>query len=177
MATSTAPIEQSVDSQIQSENITYQVWVKLTDEGNVIEKETTYRATVADPNKEQEANEKLSKAGYQLARVQTVKGYTVKSTGALEELIGDPDEAGNIGNRGLQAKFNQKIKEWLTAMQDGKFVNADVDVLDSRELLQEPTQRRNLSIQDKLARDFKKSGLSEEVIAAMMATLQAAMTK
>lgn len=168
----------NLDLSIKTENLVYQVWVKTDEKGAVIEKEITYRAVGSDEAKEKEATEKLTSSGYILGKQQTVKSYKAGTMEGFLEIVSDPDEALNIANRGLAAKFNQKIKDVLTDFDTASqtFVNPQTeDVFDSRELLQEPTQRRALNQSEKIIRDLKKSGLSDTVIAAMIQTLQASM--
>jgi hypothetical protein len=172
---STVAVTPSTDIAIKPENIEYKVYVKLDGEGKVIEKETVYSSSAKQIEK-LDAEVAKPDASIVLAKAQTVKTYKVGSIEGLRELIGDEEEAVNIINRGLAQKFNQKISEYLTDFDSTKqaFVNDQTDeVFDSKELLQEPTQRRNLSPTEKLAKAVKNAGFDEATILALLASLQA----
>lgn len=155
---------------VKTENIEYTVMVKLNDKQEVDTSDIIYRS-----NPEQ-VKKLTEEKGYTVAKIQTVTNYKVGSVQGLLDLIGDPDEVVNIINRGLQQKYAQKVAEYLTEFDSTqqKFVNeASEEVFDSKELLQEATQRRSLTQGEKIVRDLKKAGLTDAAIAAMLTALQA----
>lgn len=165
MATNTA-----VDMSIKTENVTYTVLVKLNDEGAVTKGNIKYAS-----GDEQIA--KLKENGFIEAFQQTFLTYKIGTLQGLSDLIGDDEEAVNVAQRGVAQKTSQKIASYLTDYdyEAQKFLNEPVEgTFDTRELLQEATQRRSLTQGEKLVRDMKKSGYADEQIALVLKTLQAA---
>ena len=163
----------STDVAIKPENVTYSVFVKVDAEGKVLPKETVYTASEKQIEKYSAAD-----SGYSLAKTQTVRVYKAGTVEGFVELIGDNEEAVNIINRGVAQKTNQKISEFLTSFDETtqQFVNPQSDdVIDTRDMLQEPTQRRNLSPTDKAVRALKQiPGFDNDKIMAILAQLQSA---
>ncbi len=163
----------SSDVAIKPENITYNVYVKLNAEGKVDVKETVYTAS-------EKQIEKYNKpdSGFSLAKTQTIRVYKAGTVDGFVTLIGDNEEAVNIINRGLAKKTNQKIADFLTGFDETtqSFVNDQTDeVVDTRDMLQEPTQRRNLSPTEKAVRALKQiPGFDNDKIMQILAQLQSA---
>jgi len=176
----TAPVtENSLDLAIKTDNVTYQVWVKLDDKGKVIEEgkdKPTARQVTADSDREDEVAKKLTDEGFVLGKTQVVKSYRAGTMDGFVEIIGDPEEALVVANKGIAAKFNQKAMKFLLDFdtEAQTFVNPQTDdVADSREWLQEPTQKRSLTPADKMIRALRGAGYSDKQIAAAISALQA----
>lgn len=171
---------------IKTENTEYRVYANLDSDGKVIQSKPgsfDYElVSVQDFDKWEKARaEKNEKAGKgvttQLALQQSVRKYKTGSTTALHSLINDEEEENNIINRGIAAKFSQKVNSKLLETDDeGNLVFQPVEgVFDSLEWLQEETKRRNLSPLEKVERDLKKNvaNLSEDDKAKIQAMLAA----
>jgi len=160
------------DVSIKTENVTYTVLVKLNDEGAVTKGNIKYAS-----GEEQIA--KLKENGFIEAFVQTFTTYKIGTLAGLSDLIADEEESVNVAQRGVAQKTSQKIASYLTDYdyENQKFLNEPVEgAFDTRDMLQEATQRRSLTQGEKLVRDMKKSGYADEMIALVLKTLQAAGT-
>lgn len=165
----------SADIAIKSENITYNVYVKVGQDGKV---DPEVKGSVVYTSNEKTIKEyDKPDSGYTLAKTQTVRTYKAGTVQGFVDLIGDEEEAVNIINRGLTQKSNQKVSEYLTDFDVATqaFVNQSEDVFDSREALQEATQRRNLSPLEKAQKAIRQiPGYQNIDIAALLQQLQAA---
>lgn len=163
----------STDVAIKPDNVTYHVFVKTDAEGKVQPKETVYTSSEKQVEKYAAAD-----SGYTLAKSQTLRTYKVGTVEGFVELINDNEEAINIINRGVAQKTNQKINDFLTSFDETtqQFTNPESeDVIDTRDMLQEPTQRRNLSTTDKVIRALKAiPGVDNDKIMQILAQLQTA---
>ena len=168
------------DVSVKTENVDYVRLVKMNSEG-VVEKVSNKN----DPSgikyaaAGSEQITKLKESGYVEADTNTFTTYKIGTLSGLSDLIGDEEEAVNVAQRGVSQKISQKIAAFLTEYdyENQKFVNETVEgAIDTREFLQEPTQRRSLTQGEKLVRDMKKSGYADEMIALVLKTLQAAGT-
>lgn len=148
MATATATPQApstdiSSDMAVKSENITYRVWVKLNDQGKIAD---VKYGTAGKDNafwKEME-----SKTEYTLAFEQTVKAYKGGTIDGARAIIDNDEEFLIVVNRGIAAKFNQKIAQAFRELTDDetnlKFEVTE-GVFDSLDLLREDTKRLSLS--------------------------------
>jgi hypothetical protein len=172
------------DLAIKSENITYRVYVTLDDKGKIADTEF---GTAGKDNAFWNKMDKLVEAGtHQLALEQTVKAYKVGTIEGLISLIEDNEEVIAIINRGLTAKYNQKIGAALKELTDDganlKFEPID-GAYDSLSLLQEPTVRKNLSPTDKALKLMRQSfkvlfpDLTEEQLEVRLSEMLAASQK
>jgi hypothetical protein len=114
-----------------------------------------------------------------LAFEQSVREYKVGSWDAAASLIPDEDERVNIFNAGLIAKTDRKVKAKLTEISNDEkeFTFEPVELFDTLELIQEATQRKNLTPLEKAGRQFKTAiklmfpTLSDEEIEAKVSEL------
>lgn len=135
----------STDLSVKTENVEFAVYVEhdpAKDKNTV--KHTSFASEIEKLQKEDDPNKKI-------AFIQSVRTYKVGTVAGLGELVPDVEEQVAIINRGLAAKFNQKIKTELTETDEaGALAFTPVGgFYDSKDLLQEPTQRKNLSETDK----------------------------
>lgn len=179
-----AQLDPTSSLEIKTENVEYRVYANVDTEGNV--PSGGYElVSVNDFNKWEAARkEKNEKAGKgittQLAIQQTIRKYRVSNVqGSLLQLISDQDETDNIANRGIAAKFSQKVSANMLEVDDkNQLVFQPVEgVFDSLDWLQEETTRRNLSPIEKVERDLKKNlaNLSSDDMAKVQAMLQSLM--
>jgi hypothetical protein len=145
----------STGQSIKTSNETYRTYVQLDAEGKKIVK-----TSFGTAGKDNAFWNKLDApdSGFQIGLEQTVKRYKAGSVEGCSEIIPDPDEFVNIFNRGLDQKFNQKINGVLTETTDDATqlaFNPQADAFDTIDLLREPTQRRNLSDNEKAEINMK----------------------
>lgn len=140
---------------IKASNETYRVYVKLGDDGKIIDKETR----VSTAGKDNSAWDKLDKdTNYKLALEQSIKIYRAGTWSGATQLIEDEEERVNVFNRGGIQKQGQKIINLLTELtDDGTNLKFDPTpgAYDMFELLNEETKRRNLSPEDKAANNLR----------------------
>lgn len=151
MATAT---EATSSVGIITNNETYRVYVKLDSEGKIQTKETKV-VTSGKDNKTW--NDLDNDKEYTLAIEQSVREYKAGSWDALTSLIPDEDERLVIFNSGLNAKSDRKLKAILTEVDDAgtNLTHEPVDLYDTIDLIQEPTQRRNLTPVEKATRQIR----------------------
>lgn len=167
----TAP---AADLSVKSENVVYERYSKVTmseDQSKVIDTDV---AILSNPK--QEEKDALLAKGYKLEFTQTVRVDKAGTVEGMAQIITDPDELVMVFNRGLQSKLNQKLNsKFRETNEDGTATfQSTEDVFDPSELVNEATQRKNLSPIEKALKGLEKSGVSAEAIAAAMAALQAA---
>lgn len=104
---------------------------------------------------------------------QAVTRASLGSLAGFEELIPDPDVRLDIINKGLASKFSQKIKTLLTEQaEDTSLVFQPADTpYDATPLLQEPSQRTSMSVEEKMLKTL--GNLPDSVKASIMATIKA----
>ena len=145
---------------IVTNNETYRVYVKLDKDGKIIPKETIV-VTAGKENKTWNDldKEKEQSNGYQLALEQTVREYKAGSWDAIASLIPDEEERLTIFNSGLNSKSDRKIKSELSKLDDAgtNLATEPTDLYDTLDLIQEPTQRRNLTPVDKAIRSIRQA--------------------
>lgn len=143
---------------IITNNETYRTYVKLDKDGKIIPKETIV-VTAGKDNKTWNDldKEKEQPNGYQLALEQTVREYKAGSWDAVKDLIPDEDERLVIFNSGLNAKSDRKLKAELSRVDDAgtNLALEPTELYDSIDLIQEPTQRRNLTPVEKATRQIR----------------------
>jgi hypothetical protein len=162
----------STDIAIKPENVEFKRFVKLDSEGKV---DSSAKGSIAFSSGGKKLELLESNKDYTPAGTFTIRVYGIGTLDGLAELIGDNEEAVNIVNRGLTQKTNQKISEFLTSFDDvaQTFTNQEsADVVDTREMLQEATQRRNLSMTDKAVKALTNAGYDQAKIMAILAQLQ-----
>ena len=141
---------------IITNNETYRVYVKLDNEGKIQLKETK----VVTSGKENKTwNDLDADKDYTLAIEQSVREYKAGSWDAIVSLIPDEDERLIIFNSGLNAKSDRKLKSVLTEVDDAgtNLTFEPVSLYDTLDLIQEPTQRRNLTPVDKAIRSIRQA--------------------
>lgn len=153
MATATEAVTSNTMA-ITTNNETYRVYVKPDKEGKIDPKETKFVTAGKDGKTWKELDEDSS---YTLMLEQTVREYKANSIDGIKSLIPDEEEIVAIFNAGLNAKSDRKIKAELTAItEDGKSLEFDpVELFDSLDLIQEPTQRKNLTPVEKATRQIR----------------------
>lgn len=160
--TAIAPTTDTSAMDIKTNNETYRVYVRLDAEGKKIVEVKMGSAGKDNAfwNKMAEPEWTVTKAGvetkeknpWQFAFEQTVKTYKAGSLAGISLLVNDPAEAVNIFNRGASQKTSQKLTSTFTELTDdetGLKFDPVEGAFDTIELLNEETQRRNLSPQDK----------------------------
>lgn len=161
MATSTAVTDNAASTvnsnavDIKASNETYRVYVKLGEDGKIIDKDTR----VSTAGKDNSAWDKLDKdTNYKLALEQSIKVYRAGTWSGATQLVEDEEERVNVFNRGAVQKQGQKIINLLTEL-DESGTNLKFDptpgAYDMFELLNEETKRRNLSPEDKAANNLR----------------------
>ncbi len=168
--TTTPNTEVSTGVDIKSYNETYRVYGKAIAEGKDAGKidEDSLKLTTA--GKDNAIWKKLEEQGYTNLLEQSVKIYSAGTWDGAAQIITDPEERTNIFNRGVSQKTGQKLKAALTEVsEDGTSLKFDpqVEPLDTMDMLNEETRRRNLSPEDKATKGLR------EVIAAMNPGLSA----
>lgn len=158
----------STDLAVKTENVEFAVYVEhdpIKDKNTV--KHTSFASEIEKLQKDEDPNKKI-------AFIQSVRTYKVGTVAGLAELVPDVEEQVAIINRGLAAKFNQKIKTELTETDEagGLAFTAVAGFYDSKDLLQEPTQRKNLSETDKALKVL--SALPADVRALLLAKFASA---
>lgn len=152
MSTATVSPTPTIDTtntvDIKTSNETYRVYVKLdADSKKITEvkmgsagKDNAFWAKMdADPS-------------WHLGFEQTAKIYKAGSLAGVSLLVADATEAVNIWNRGASQKTSQKLTSTFTELTDdetGLKFDPVEGAFDTIDLLNEETQRRNLSPQDK----------------------------
>lgn len=144
IATPQAPSSDlSSDMAVKTENITYRVWVKLADTGKIAD---VKYGTAGKDNafwKEMEA-----KTEYTLAFEQTVRSYKGGTIDGAKQIFDNDEEFLLVINRGIAAKFNQKVAQAFRELTDDetnlKFEPTE-GVFDTLDLLREDTKRLSLS--------------------------------
>lgn len=139
---------------IITNNETYRVYVKLDSEGKIQPKET--KIVTAGKDNKTWADLDADKS-YTLAIEQTVREYKAGSWDAIASLIPDEDERLVIFNSGLNAKSDRKLKAELSEIDDAgtNLTFEPSDLYDTLDLIQEPTQRRNLTPVEKATRQIR----------------------
>lgn len=165
---------------IKNESIDFAVVVKLDSEGKIVPKSVRHTSsekdieTLKDPNYEQKF---LATHKPEDLEVIAIEQRVIKpSAGTLEgfyQLITDPEEQLNIINKGLSAKFNQKIRTALIEQDDtGALVFTPVQpTYDATALVQEATTRTSLSPVDRAMKSL--AALPEEMRAMILAQFAA----
>ena len=155
---------------IKPENVERRVYAVLDESGDLKKYE---QVSVADFDAWEKQDKNKNK---QVMIKQTFREYTVGSLDGLATLIGDDEEAVNIVNRGIAQKTSQKVNSVLLEVNDKNELvfEPTEDVVDTRDMLQEPTKRRSLSPIEKLGRDAKKAGFDSTLVMALIQQLQAA---
>jgi hypothetical protein len=184
MATAVATTAPSTidDLAIKTENLTYRVYVKLDDQGKIVEKDIEMGTSGKDEAFWKKMDAKVAAGEYQLAIEQTVKTYTAGTLEGARQLIEDEEEAVVIWNRGAKAKTGQKISALFKEVTDDgtnlKFEPVE-GAYDSIDLLKEATTRRNLSPTDKAIKGmtaaFKLLGIPDDQIAIKLQELLGAI--
>lgn len=153
---------------IKTENVEYRVYATLKEDGSIAKRELVSNSDFPKWEKEHPQA--------QLELTQSVRKYKAGTIEAFVQLIGDDEEALNIANRGLSAKFSQKINTTLleTDEQNHLVFEPVEGVYDSLELLQQETVRKSLSPVEKAERDLKKLGFDPALVASLMQQIQQA---
>jgi len=166
-----AATENTVD--IKTENQEYRVYVTLKEDGQSIKDKSVVSVNDFEDWQKKHPDETL-------AIQQSIRKYRFGSVEAFLKTIDDEEEAVNIINRGVAAKFSQKLNaKLLETDETGNLAFQPVEgVYDSLEWLQEETKRKNLTPIEKVERDLKKnlSALSGDDVAKLQAMLQSLMS-
>lgn len=155
---------------IKNENINFAVVVKLDAEGKILPKSVRHTSS----EKDIAALESVEYKGDEtIAFKQTVIAPRAGTIEGFAELITDKEEQLNIINKGLAAKFNQKIRTALIELdENGALAFQPVEpTYDATALVQEAALRTNMSPTDKAIKML--SGLSPEMQAAILAQFAA----
>lgn len=162
--------ENTVD--IKTENQEYRVYVTLKEDGQSIDKASVVSVNDFDKWEKEHPTETL-------AIQQSIRKYRFGSVQAFLNTIDDEEEAVNVINRGVAAKFSQKLNAKLLERDEtGNLAFQPVEgVYDSLDWLQEETKRKNLTPGEKVERDLKKNAanMSQDDIAKAIAMLQSLM--
>lgn len=163
----------SIDMPVKTENVTFLVYADhkvIKNEDGTTSTETSLKHT----SFEKEITKLKTTSPDLCLFEQTVSVPRAGTIDGLLEIVPDKDEALQIINRGISAKFNQKIKTTLCEQDEkGNPVFQPVDgVWDAKALLQEPTQRKSLSDYDRAMKAI--AGLDPATLAALMNSLAAA---
>lgn len=162
----------TTDLSVKSRNVVYVRFAKGV--ANPTTNKTDWDVKIlADPSEAVSAD--LESKGFIKQAEQTVIISVAGTPEGFEQLVSDPEERVNVFNRGVNQKYQQKLNALFSDTDDdGKPTHQYTEeAYDPSELLNEATSRRNLTPEDKAARDLKKSGLSQEMIAAMLEVLRA----
>jgi hypothetical protein len=160
---------------VKSENVIYQRWSKVImkqDQPTVIDDVKV--AIVSNPSEDE--TKKLTEDGYTLEFSQTVRVDKAGNDAGQRTIVTDEEERTNVFNRGLASKLNQKLNaKFKETKEDGtaEFQSTE-DVFDPSELVNEATKRVILSPTEKAMKGLEKAGLAPDVLAAVIASLQAA---
>ena len=162
MATAIITQENTGSLPISPSNETYRAYVKLDDKGKVDDVRVVTAGKDGATWKELDKPTKPENKDYVLAIEQTFRTYKVSSIEAFLELIGSRDEAVNVANAAIAAKTNRKINAYLKELNDDETnLKAEpIEVVDTIDMLQEATQRKNLSPMEKTQK-FVLQGLRQ----------------
>jgi hypothetical protein len=173
---------------VKKEFVNFAVVVTLDSEGKIVpksirhtssEKDIAYlespnygKTTVkhADGTSSVEDNPKEKEV---IAFKQTVIKSKIGTLEGFAELVPDAEERLNIINKGIDSKFNQKIRTALIETnEDGTLAFQPVEpTYDATSLIQEAALRTNMSPTDKALKML--SGLTPDMVAAVMAQFAA----
>lgn len=164
---STVPVVN--ESATSTRNVDYKRYVKGTpkDDGT-----TKWDVTVlGDPSEKVEKD--LLAEGYTLQATQTIAMPVLHKMSGYASLITDEQEQVNVAMRGINQKLQQAINSALKDTDENGNPKFEIteSAYDPSEWLNEPTSRRNLTQNEKAARDLAKSGFKPEQIKAMLAIL------
>jgi len=164
------PSETPVSIAVSPELITFAVYTVETEIKNA---DNTVSKAVALKHTSSDKEITKSKEDGTFLFEQSVTAYRVGSLEGLTELVPDAEEAVNIINRGIQQKFNQKVKAFLTEVDaEGNPVFQQVEgAFDSKDWIQAETKRRNLSDTEKA---MKFVNNLDPALKAMLAQMLAA---
>jgi hypothetical protein len=154
---------------IKYETINFAVIVETDENGRIT------KAKHSSSEKEIAALQAADYSGKEvLAFQQAVRKPTVGTLAGFEELVPDADERLAIINKGIGAKFNQKIRTTLIELDsEGNLAFQPTDaVYDATQLVQEETQRKVMSQEDKAMKVL--AGLPADKLAALLASFRAA---
>ena len=176
MATAT---EATAGVQISSSNETYRVYGKTNADGKIVE------VKVVTAGKDNATWNKLEAEGWQQSFEQTAREYQARTLDGAKTLVPDEEELVNIFNAGLAAKSDRKLKALFSELTDDEkdFKFTPVEVYDTQELIQEPTQKKNLTPEDKALRQVRLAiktlnpTATEEQIEEMVRSTFAAIIK
>lgn len=162
---------------IKNENINFAVVVTTDEEGKILPKTVRHTSSVADINTLKGIDKDGKPSPYagkeQIAFEQTVVKPSVGTEAGFVELIPDAEVRLDIINKGIAAKFNQKIRTTLIELDsDGNLAFQPVEpTYDATSLVQAPSERVTLSPVDRALKAL--GGLSPDALAAVMAQFAA----
>lgn len=161
---------------IKKENVNFAVVAKLGEDGKIVS--VRHTSSEKDINKlkgksEDGKTEVPYTGAEQIAFEQTVVKPYAGTLEGFAELVPDKEEQLNIINKGLSAKFNQKIRTVLIEQDEaGNFTFQPIDgAFDATSLVQEPTVRVTMSPTDKALKML--AGLDETTRNAILAQFAA----
>lgn len=179
MSTSATILDQSNTSAtlgIKRDTVNFAVVITVGEDGKI--SKVRHTSSEKDINELKGIDKDGKPAPYtgkeQIAFEQSVISYRLADLKSFEELIPDGDERLNIINKGIGSKFNQKIRTLLIEQDEaGNLAFQPVEpTYDALSLVQEPAQRVNQTPMERALKTL--SGLDPQMLAAVMAQLQAA---
>lgn len=155
MSTSTVTPEATNTLSISAINEVYRVYAKTDAEGKIITKENRVVTAGKDGKTWSDLDADTSYTNY-YGDV-TVREYKANSIEGCKVLVTDEEEFVNIFNSGLTAKSDRKLKAVLTELTDdgSNFTFEPPAVFDTLDLIQEATQRKNLTPVEKATRKIR----------------------
>lgn len=136
-------------------NEVIRVYAKADSEGKIITKENKVVRAGKDGKTWAELDADTTYTNY--FQDITVRRYKANSIEGARQLVPDEEEFVNLFNAGLRAKGDRQVTAVVTKITDDEsnFTFENNGVLDTLDLIQEPTQRKNLTPVEKAIRSFR----------------------
>lgn len=150
------------DMAVKPETITFALTATQIPDGVDANNQPKYKTELKAISRDKEIT--AAKAAGTILIEQTFSFDKVGTVAGVLSVIKDEEEAVNIFNAGLKIKLNSKVKTLLEDVdEEGNPTFSAVEgTFDIRDLLNEPAQRRNLSLTDKAIRVLMSLGMTRE---------------
>ena len=155
---------------LSTEKVLYRGYVKLNEKGEI---EDINAKQVTNNQKAEDAKlKKLTEGGYSLHNENEIVKYTVLSKEGINTLVPDEAQQLYIFNAGLAYIQNSKANGKMTQLEDDgvtpSFNGVEIDL---KEALNEPPQKRSLTPEEKISRQFAALGVSDDEKKRLLAFL------
>jgi hypothetical protein len=161
------------NDEVKSEHVDYYRFQKLVPSKDDPTKQILDVKVYSSPSDKLKAD--MAKDGYEIAFVQTVLKQMPTSWDSAKKIIPDDDERTGVWVRGLTQKLSQKLNALFGATKEDGTPEWAVQegVYDPKAELNEPTNRRNLTQDERTIKMLKDQGYPDAVIMQFFQTLKA----